>query len=125
MTANADIPVGDGERRHDPMLDVLTRYHGCRACGIVKDTGRAHSEYGKYEDQGPYYVLFSDLPALIARVREDERAAALRDAAEAVKALDLQSHYRMTCEPPDPVDWSKHRSCDAWADIVAAIEVRL
>ena len=84
MTANADIPVGDGERRHDPMLDVLTRYHGCRACGIVKDTGRAHSEYGKYEDQGPYYVLFSDLPALIARVREDERAAALRDAANAV-----------------------------------------
>jgi len=83
---------------------------------------------------------------LIARVREDERgkpsewitprlhtermrenydigyAAALRDAVEAVKALDLQSHYRMTCEPPDPVDWSKHRSCDAWAEIVAAIK---
>ena len=54
---------------HDPMLDVLTRYHGCRACGIVKDTGIAHSEYGK----GPYYVLFSDLPALLAAVREDER----------------------------------------------------
>ena len=111
MTANADIPVSDGERRHDPMLDVLTRYHGCRACGIVKDTGRAHSEYGKYEDQGPYYVLFSDLPALIARVREDERAAALRDAVEAVKALNNE----------------KALIIDEWTTVeaVAAIEVRL
>ena len=47
MTANADISVGDGERRHDPMCrpasrDVLTNRIGCDC-------------------------------ELIARVREDER----------------------------------------------------
>jgi hypothetical protein len=34
---------------------------------------------------------------------------------------ELHSHYRMTCEPPSPVDWSQHRSCDPIDDILAAL----
>ena len=43
-------------------------------------------------------------------------------AAERVKALNLNSHYRIECEPPDPVDWSKHvGKCDAIAEVFTAI----
>ena len=55
---------------------------------------------------------------LIARVRADERERA----AERVAALTLNSHYRIECEPPDPVDWSKHvGKCDAIAEVFTAI----
>ena len=53
----------------------IQRWHQCRQCGMVKDVpGHAHDDYGKYEDQGPYYVLYADhvaaLDAEYARVTE-------------------------------------------------------
>jgi hypothetical protein len=51
-------------------------------------------------------------------------AAMTREACiAAVEALtdSLHSHYRITCEPPSPVEWSKHRSCDLITDIIAAL----
>lgn len=51
-------------------------------------------------------------------IRADERERA----AERVAALNLNSHYRIECEPPDPVDWSKHvGKCDAIAEVFTAI----
>lgn len=62
VTANADIPVGDGERRHDPMClldsDTCCPWMGDCDCQCICD--------------------------LISRVREDERAAALQCAIDAV-----------------------------------------
>ena len=78
---------------HDPMLDGIRRWVYSQTTGAV------------FTGDGGEFVLFSDLPALIARVREDERgkrrmvpggglagynegyAAALDAAREAVAAL--------------------------------------
>ena len=58
----SDMPVSDGKRRHDSL---------CRPASRDVLTNRMGCDC-----------------ELIARVRKDERAAALRDAVEAVKALN-------------------------------------
>ena len=112
---------------HDPMCPYFPEQQGFG--GI--DSGVPSTQ--------PYIPGVPCQCSLIARVREDTLAAvnlpeanatyqrvgyrtALRDAVEAVRALDLHRHYRISCEPPHPVDWSQHRWCDAEADAIAAIE---
>jgi hypothetical protein len=71
---------------------------------------------------------------LIAKARKDEadrvmrlryqqvwREQAIKDCIAVVEGLDLNSHYRMSCEPPSPVDWSIHNRCDAEMDILTAL----
>lgn len=83
VTANADIPAGDGERRHDPLCPAP----------LCDWTGESGNDCMGYEDC--HHLCQCDL---IARVREDERDKrradliwqdgydiALRDAVDAVK----------------------------------------
>jgi hypothetical protein len=63
---------------HDPMLDGITRWTAFESLGGLFQ-GMNKRPTGKY-------VLFSDLPALIAKVRED----AVRDYAEAHYANKMQ-----------------------------------
>ena len=73
---------------HDPMLDGITRWDLYVSTKL--DVLPVVAVDGEY-------VLFSDLPALIARVREDEREAAaqrlkvVRDAADVALLGTLQT----------------------------------
>ena len=45
----------------------VRRWLMCRVCGMVKDTpGQAHSDYEKYEEQGPYFITEADHVAALA-----------------------------------------------------------
>ena len=53
----------------------IQRYVRCRECGMVKDTpGKAHQNYTKYEDQGPYWVLFDDHVAALEEAEKQIHA---------------------------------------------------
>jgi hypothetical protein len=78
VTATADIPAGDGERRHDPLCPAP----------LCDWTGEAGNDCMGYEDC--HHLCQCDL---IARVREDERAAALRDAIAAVKSREEGDYF--------------------------------
>ena len=55
---------------HDPMLDGIQRW----SLGEIGTLNGSQYKMHPFNDGG--YVLFADLPALIARVRADEREAA-------------------------------------------------
>jgi len=66
-------------------MSNVQRWLCCRACGMVKDTGRSHEEYGKYTDQGPYWIAEADHTRIVAEAVEQ----ALSDASRAVsRTLD-------------------------------------
>lgn len=68
----------------DPMLDGITRLW---VFPTINDPEVDHTQ----ADDGEY-VLFSDLPALIARVREDERNQCIADAADVI-GEQAHGHY--------------------------------
>lgn len=71
---------------HDPMLDGITRW----------DLLPVQHDFITTYDEGRF-VLFSDLPALIARVREDERGkedAAFRIAAPLIEQRGYEQGQR-------------------------------
>ena len=57
---------------HDPMLDGIARWAPYEVVYMKYGTRETVPANAIADDEG-HYVLFSDLPALIARVREDER----------------------------------------------------
>lgn len=63
----------------DPMLDGITRSTFFRTDEVVEHEKLPDDYDGLYTDE---YARFSDLPALIARVREDERKDILLDIEE-------------------------------------------
>lgn len=64
-------------------LPEVPRWHLCRQCGMVRDIrGQAHSEYGRYEEQGPYFIREADHLTAMRQQRE----SALREALAAVEA---------------------------------------
>lgn len=92
-------------------LPEVPRWHLCRQCGMVRDIrGQAHSEYGRYEEQGPYFIREADhLTAMRAQERQlrddyvQARDTALREALRTVK--DCRTGFRLSIgaspEPPE------------------------
>lgn len=74
-------------------LPEVPRWHLCRQCGMVRDIrGQAHSEYGRYEEQGPYFIREADhLTAM-----RQQRDTALREALALVREreADLLSCHK-------------------------------